>query len=450
MYCVRCGTKNPEDARFCKSCGRVVEEDAPSASPAEPSNGEDPAAHEEPPAADAPAERAPADRARTLLKLAHEHYTVGDVAGALNCAEEAAHINGDDAEVHLLLSTLYERQGDVDRAIREREVVLQLVPDSLPDREKLESLKAGVVQKSKPAITSAHELDPRLLDTPAGAAAAALGVTLLVTLLGAAIVWMRNGNEHKVTAQKPPAASQAGGASNMKPLGGAGPTPMPPQENTTAATPFQQMQQQPPAQPGNSQPMQPAPNTTGLDPARPISPAPVNPGVGAPLENSEPRGSTRRSDDAGTIYLPQGGNQGAPASRSAEGGSGQPTPRTDPGRIQIVVAPGGDAPSHSPTGATTTSMSSQSQKQIGLEAQRRGDHRAAAAAYEKALAGAGDDGPSLEQKLALCYQVLGDKQKAADHYTRAIQGYKALQAAGKAQDAASAIRSCEAGLKLNQ
>ncbi|MBM3495390.1 MAG: zinc-ribbon domain-containing protein, partial [Armatimonadetes bacterium] len=184
MYCVECGTKNPDDAKFCKQCGRRMEAlgpagsapaEAPPAEPTRPAQAPDPEA-----------------RYKELLALGFRHYDHAEYDAAALAVMSALEVRPDSTDAHALLSTIYERLGDREKAIAERERVLQLNPASIADREKLEALRSGIAQVAPRKILSSHRPDPTFWDTPAGAAAAAGIVTVVVVVIGYAVTLYRD------------------------------------------------------------------------------------------------------------------------------------------------------------------------------------------------------------------------------------------------------------------
>ena len=127
MFCTACGVKNPGDANFCKQCGHRMER-----SNSRPLSEEEFAF---------PAD--PNETVRKLLVTAYKHYEIQNLDAALRACHEAVLIRPDSTDVHSLMSTLYEKQGNIPLAITEREKVLDLNPGSIADREKLDELKEG-------------------------------------------------------------------------------------------------------------------------------------------------------------------------------------------------------------------------------------------------------------------------------------------------------------------
>lgn len=448
MYCVQCGTKNPEDARFCKQCGRRMEpptEDQ-AGKPAEVETTSAPSVAPAP----SPAELVPDPEARyrELMAQAFRHYARGEYEPARDACHDALDLRADMAEAHALLSTIYERMGDIEKAIEERERVLELNPASLADREKLDALRSGIVRTGQMRIMSVREYPGNFWDSPAGAAVAAIAATIVVIIIGYAIISYREGRNHAAgptesVAQNTVPQTSAGSTAN------AGPAMSPAFSGAPPAPQVQQsQQQQPPMQPSmqgmrqNSGSQQPAMPPLQLRPEQ----QPLEPSAGPPGTNT-----------GGTFFDPgQPTNSGAPppAQTKPPDGAGSSS-SSSPGRIEIVVAPQGDGganPSpNAPPNVSGADMESRNNAEIARNLQTAGRYREAAQAWERALAGSGANAPRYHQMAALCYQRIGDKANARRHYSEAIRGYRDATAQGADKDAtAQAIQACEAGLKLCQ
>jgi tetratricopeptide (TPR) repeat protein len=440
MYCVECGTKNPDDARFCKQCGRKMEPAGDA--PAEPQSEAAPRS--------AAAEHIldPEARYKELLAQGFRHYDRGEFDGARDACRDAVDLRPDGTDAHALLSTCYERLGDIEKAIAERERVLELNPASIADREKLEALRTGITQVAPRRILSPRLKANGFWDSPAGAALAAVAAALVVIAVGYGVVTYR---EQRTRHSAPGSGTPPGGAVGSTSAGNPAPA-MPP--GFSGATPAAQPQtplatsaaQQPPASGAR----------TGF-PQGDLGPLPLRP----QQPRLEAQASPAEPDTgSGGFFDPGAGSASPPANprvaNSAGPGSGSATGSSPgPGRIEIVVAPQGPGPGNpspnAPGGATSSQMESRNNAEIARNLQLAGDYRRAAQAWERALAGAGDDSARIHQAAALCYQRVGDNPNARRHYGEAIQDYRDLMSAGKAKEAAEqGIRTCEAGLKVCQ
>jgi tetratricopeptide (TPR) repeat protein len=494
MFCTDCGTRNPDDARFCKQCGhRTAKGAAPKISEEE---------FALPESAD--------EKVRRLLLRAYERYEARDLAAAVAVTREALELRPDSTDAHSLLSTLYEKQGERELAIAERETVLRLNPGSIADREKLDELKDGKPSGAVPRIHVNHRsTPPGVFDTPGGQAAVAVGVMAVVLVLGFIGIWVSR-----------PKAAEAKGTGTLDARGGAqvstpfsapagmsasGSAPRQLAQNTpntqnTQSAPSGQNYAGPAAQPRNGagviyrndQYPQPAAMTQNgartlppLNNAGPIGPAPVNPprqgGIAAlntrPAQNDGGYDQPGASSRGGTVHLTDTtgsqvpvANAGAPSavtSNASTPNSAQTNPpRPNTGRIEIIVSPGPPTGSSGTTGNSGSvnagnnsagpgvsggTFDSVSHRRAAQDAQSRGDYRKALASYLRALDGAGDDAGAIHQQMGLCYQRLDDGANAVNHYREAIKVYRAQVAAGRNVEAANrGIAACETGIKVVQ
>lgn len=434
MYCIRCGTKNPDDARFCKQCGRQME---PAEEPAQ--------AHQPEAAATTPvAEHVPDPEARfaELMAQARRAYERDDFEAAREACRDALDLKPDSAEAHALLSTVYEHLGDIDRAIAERERVVELNPNSLADKEKLDALRVGIAQVgARRRIVSPRIPPPTFWDTSWGAAIAAAAAGLAVLLVGYGVLAYREAH----TKQAPPTQTA------QNPVSGTIPSTAPPNPAFTGAPPA--ASNQPAVQP-QAPPSQP--NTTSRPPAMseqpPLSPLPIRPEA-PPLE-SRPRDSGQNRD--GGFFDPsQSGTSPANPPANPSGASGSSAGTQGPGRIEIVVAPRGDGSSlpspNTPSKPGDAALESRNNAEIARNLQLAGKYREAASAWERALAGAGGEAARYHQNAALCYQRIGDKANARRHYQEAIRLYQEkLGVAEESEAAKQGIQACQAGLRLTQ
>ena len=386
------------------------------------------------------AEHVPDPEARysELIAQAFRYYDREEFEAAREACRDALDLKPDAAEAHALLSTIYEHLGDIPKAIEERERVVELSPNSFADREKLAALRAGIAQVGgRRRIVSPRLPAPTFWDTPWGAAVAAVATALVVLIVGYGILAYRESRTppNGKTGAPAPAVSGTIPGTVSSPAPPAAPAPAQP----TAP-------QQPPMQP-QQQPAQA--RTPEPPPSQAVSPLPITPQT-PPLE-ARTRESQPPSANGGFFDPSQPApGQGSPTPQQPSGSTANP----GPGRIEIVVAPrpgGSELPSPNAPSTTTPQMESRNNAAIAQNLQLAGRYREAAQAWERALAGAGDDAPRYHQNAALCYHRTGDKANARRHYSEAIRLYRDRIAAGGDREAAEqGIRACEAGLKLTQ
>lgn len=470
LFCTACGAKNVADANYCKQCGHRLEKTGPLRITEE-----------------AFALAATRDeQVRELLVLAYRRYEDGDLAGAVETCGRALGAAPNSTDAHSLMSTLYEKQGEREKAIAERERVLELNPGSIADREKLEELREGTLTLTRRKIISAHRASRGLFETRAGAAAVAIGAALFVLVAGALAIVLGRPKKVEALAQRPASAQAAGPYgglyANASPNGwGAFPGYAGPQ----AYAQYPQNVQNAQATPRAAQPEQSAARShssaradeypDGPPVSHQVPPMRIVPRV-PDISDGFGRSGAGQPDQNGVVHLPDNGlapseigppptGANTPATISASGQTpGQiqsqtPAPRHNQGKIEIIVAPDTtragsvNTPSRrADTGdAGTPTMDARSQRRVALDLQMRSQYRQAATAYIKALDGAGDDAAEIHQQIGLCYQRMDDHDSAVAQYNAAIDAYKSLIAAGKNVEAAKrGIRTCEAGIKACQ
>lgn len=460
MFCTACGTKNPADANFCKRCGQKIEKT------------ETPAITEE----EFALPKGTDERFNELLLLAFQKNEAGDIDEALRACREALELRPTSTDAHSLMSTLYEKKGDVAKAIAEREKVLELNPGSIADREKLDLLRDGTLQIKPRKITTVRRTSRAVLfDTPAGAAVAAVAVTLLVFLVGAWAVMARGSGKPPTTAVSPPrpslpvspgvTAPNLGAYSQNAGAGAPGaPSNVASTPSMGAYTPWNSppASQMPSAQPGADAARRPAPDqdARGMVPRNSVFPLQVAPPAAAPLEREARPNGSAQPDNNNTFYLPDETPPARPPEPTTGTGNntGAAPSRPGPGRIEITVSPdspggktdarGAASPPDSKSDPHAPTMESRARRAGAQQYQLQGNYRNAVKEYLKALDGAGDDAASIHQQLALCYQRLDEKENAIAHYQQAIDAYKALIAAGRNTEIASrGLKASEAGLR---
>ncbi len=450
MYCTQCGTRNPDDANFCQKCGRQIGRAIRPLDDAEYS-----------------VLQQPEDRVGDLLATAFKRREQGDMEGAIRACATALQVRPESTSAHSLLGMLFEEQGEKDKAITQFERVLSLNPGSIADREKLEQLRDATTAITPRKITSSQKKGTTLFDSPAGAAAAAVAVFLLVLGIGAWAAWTRDRNrvEARTTTQ-----SAAG------PINQQTPGPMPSQQvNSSSPTPVFNY-----GWPAGVNPVNPnvyAANSqiTMTQPNGPTQPVPANEGPRvqklptygtpfnagrvsippAPISNLPRLSAAPIPGSENTVHLPD--NNGLARNELGPGPNpavrtGTDSPRSNPGKIEIIVSQdGGNSAAPGTPSTTPASMDSRSRQAIANQAQLEGDYRRAAREYLKSLDGSGDDAAGIHQKIGICYQRLDDKASAIAHYNDAIAEYKRQIAAGRNVDSAqSGIKACERSLKVLQ
>jgi tetratricopeptide (TPR) repeat protein len=454
MFCNECGANNTSDANFCKQCGRRFEKTAqPKVEDEQYSLPEH-----------------PDERVRDLLLLAFSKKEIGELDESIKACTEALAINPSSTDAHSLMSSLYERKGDIPHAIEEREKVLVLNPGSIADREKLEQMRDANLHLTPKKITSSRRLpSSSLFDNPGAVALIAIAITLFILMVGAGIVWSRSrhavsqqdnaqvpsfsvpvqANSGKQNAVTPPAQMAGGavspflngysGGQNYSPYQGWN---VPNQFNNPTSIP---QSLTPPAS-------RTLPDISASSPPPSTLPS-IHTGSTPPLDHytAVPMKAVGNNNQGSTVHLPD-----SSSISQQDTVAPLPAPSNPPGRIDIQVLPdnGSAPPSRSNTQPSNNNvnMSSQSSLQIAQTYQRQGQYQQALKEYTRSLDGADEGiGAFIQQQMALCYQRLGDNENAVAHYKDAISLYQNQLNAGRNTDVARAgIQTCQAGIRACQ
>ncbi len=158
--CPKCGQDSPDQARFCRFCGNRLGTGA-GAEAVDP-------------------DLTPEQRAQRLLEEAFRLSEQGRILAAIQTCQQALQLNSNSTSAHSLLGTLYQRQGDRERAIREYEQVLALSPESTVERRLLNELM-GVPTAAQPALHVSPKVARFALTGAAGAVAALAVLALLLS-----------------------------------------------------------------------------------------------------------------------------------------------------------------------------------------------------------------------------------------------------------------------------
>ncbi|HEX5324115.1 MAG TPA: tetratricopeptide repeat protein, partial [Capsulimonadaceae bacterium] len=173
IFCTQCGTPNTRDSKFCKECGEsLVTTYAPKISSdpfVQAGLGRD-------------------DQVQRLLDMAFWHNEAGNIGAALLACQAALALNDRSVTAWSLMGCLYEKKGDLDKAIEAFEVVTALNPDSMADAQKLEALRRGVHIKAVPQPATYRWVPPAMAryvqERPSAPAVGAAGATVAVLILG--------------------------------------------------------------------------------------------------------------------------------------------------------------------------------------------------------------------------------------------------------------------------
>jgi len=444
IFCTQCGTPNTRDSKFCKECGEsLVTTYAPKIS-------SDPFVQ---------AGLGREDQIERLLDMAFWHNEAGNIGAALLACQAALALNDRCVTAWSLIGCLYEKKGELDKAIEAFEVVTALNPESMADAQKLEALRRGVHVKAVPQPASYRWVPPAMArfvqERPSAPAIGAAGAALAVLVLGLVAIrplfsadnrysatytsnlsanrsaWS-NGTPGSVAQDISPevamSPSRVTGASILPPASAAAPTIAPP------------------AAPASRDPF-------------------AGPSSGYVSPTSTPKHSSEGRQEASAAPLPPLGLKGVPSASDVE-----PLPAAADGQspVSAVVA---SVPEHT---VPVTTLSND-QPSPGTTDSLPGDNGAPPPAPRISItihgspAGNGDgstqvppdNGPTEQhlvltqgsgamlQQQALTYQEQGDYSHAQAAYRRAISAYKSDLDAGRDSDAAvRGIQACETGLQI--
>lgn len=375
--CPKCGKDSPDQAKFCRFCGGQLGAGVESAATPETTIS-------------------PEQRSQKLLEEAFRLSEQGRILAAIQTCQQALALNPQSTSAHSLLGTLYERQGDREKAIREYEQVLTLSPESTVERRRLNELM-GVATAREPVTVS-----PRVARF---ALTGAFAVLCLVAI--AAFTLTRPDKQpRKEMALRSRAASASGGE----------------------AVTFQQ-----------DSPMLPTPGRA-LSPARTawIAPPPA-PRARAWASTAAP--SVQTPANPGSSYLAPGAylypSTGADRYYAGRRTAAAPLAGAQQYRGAPVVGSG-------PWTSLPGGVSQQSAREYYLQ----GNYQQAAQSYQQYLAQNPSSGGATREELGWVYLQMGQRDQAAEQYRDAMRSYQMDLARGHNTEAARhGLRTCEAAIK---
>jgi tetratricopeptide (TPR) repeat protein len=127
MFCTQCGAYNTDDSRFCHQCGHRLQPER-----------KIPPLDESVFQLESPEQQ---QKIQQLLDEALTHESEGRLHEAALACEGVLVLDPANTSAHSLLGLIYEKQGDLQKAVAEYEKVVALNPDSAADRAKLEELR---------------------------------------------------------------------------------------------------------------------------------------------------------------------------------------------------------------------------------------------------------------------------------------------------------------------
>lgn len=417
ISCKNCMAQNSLDSTFCKKCGTTLPDDDL---------------------------RQAREKLETAVADGFRIFNAGRTAEAMQIAETAVRANPISTAALSLKAMCHERLGQISEALECHERVLEIDPDSMIDKIKVNDLRNLLVARTSVAAVP----DRRMAIVSA--------VAMIVLVLSIGVVVARSGGkaDSKLATNAPVTTNPADVAKGSR----FDPPVTPP--------------------PGQSQPND-----------KPNAPAG---GTAAPSGGTTPPApATNRGGGDAPIRLPEGGTngRGLPSPNGNEGdmGPGYGPVFVNPGIVKTPVATdhsvqkttvpegGGDPPPVdtppqkkeapgimdirivSGRGATPSDPNDPGSHSNGVEALLRtarsqyqiANYSAAATSYERALR-AGADPASGNQRLAQCYEKLGRNSDALAAYGRAITSLQGAIDSGRGDKdrLSAALDSCKQAVKV--
>ncbi|MFI5387064.1 MAG: tetratricopeptide repeat protein [Fimbriimonadales bacterium] len=426
VSCKNCMAQNSLDSAFCKKCGTTLPADDVQQ-------------------AKAKLEAAVADGFRI--------FNAGRTEEAMQVAEVAVRANPSSTAALSLKAMCHERVGQVAEALECNERVLEIDPDSMIDKIKVNDLRNLLVARSSIAAVP----DRRMAFM--GAAAA----FVLVASIGLVIARSGNRSSDRV-AQDTPAVVQPQGSngthfeSSPSSAGSAAPAQGGTggvQQGNVPAAPKPDAAGPKPHDDGPTDSNKPATDfhphsvedsSRGLpNPGPGNAPLIVDPGV---LAKATGRETPAENPRTGRTAPPPVGGDPDPKSEGGDQTVTQPKQQA-PGimDIQVVSRNGKPAsessdPNAHPNGIQALLRTARSQYQVG-------NYSAAATSYERALR-AGASASSGNQRLAECYEKLGRNSEAVAAYNRAIDALQADISVGRGDKnrQSAALDVCKQAVKV--
>jgi tetratricopeptide (TPR) repeat protein len=446
IFCTQCGTPNTKDSKFCKECGESL------VTTYTPKISSDPFVQ---------AGLGKEDQIERLLDMAFWHNEAGNIGAALLACQAALALNDRSATAWSLMGCLYEKKGDLDKAIEAFEVVTNLNPDSVADAQKLEALRRGIHVKAVPQPANYRWVPPALArfvqEKPSAPAIGAAGAAVAIIILGLVAVHpLFSANNRYANADEPnisvarsawssgtpgtvtqdiapsrttaphslvaSAPSPGGMANVITPSVAPRPDPFAGSESpiaTTTPAVSHTAQRHETSDTAANKSLPPLPPSVGLPSGSDVQPIPSPDGGQAPITAMVAQVPQHTIP---VTNIPPGDAQQAPGSDSLPGEDGAPPPAS---RISITVH-------GSPTDSTDNASPVP------------GDN----GPVRNHLVLSQGSGASLQQ-TALNYQEQGNYSSAQAAYKRAIAAYQADLDAGRDSDAAvRGIQACETGLQI--
>jgi tetratricopeptide (TPR) repeat protein len=410
MFCTQCGAYNTDDSRFCHQCGHRLQPERKM-----------PPLDESVFQLDSPEQQ---QKIQQLLDEALTHESQGRLHEAALACEGVLVLDPANTSAHSLLGLIYEKQGDLQKALAEYEKVVALNPDSVADRAKLEEVRRRLHMPSPRPPQEEPNQAPLLI---------AIFVAVGLFVLGLAAMNYQARPRSSPAPTQTPAVTQSAPPAAYSPYNwyapaapGYAPPPVPQMpplkpDNLSVAPPRERSAEQ--------QGSATRAERTPLPPLPPITVVPSQ-SAATPSNRSHGRTSSPEPSTGGSVVMPD---------VALQPGAGGQTPERQP-VMEITVRPGtgGNGGVVAPP---PPSMESEDLMRVAQQHQLAGRYREAIPLYQKALQGATDKG-FIYQQIGLCYQRLGELDSARNAYQQAIAEYERQIAAN--QNVERARRGLEA------
>ncbi len=419
VSCKSCLAHNSLDSTFCKKCGATL------------------------PADDLKQAK---DKLEAVIADGFKVFSAGRTSEAMQVAETAVLANPSSTAALSLKAMCHERLGQVAEALECHERVLEIDPDSMLDKIKVNDLKNLLV-----ARTSIAAIPDRR-----NAIITAVAAFVLIISIGVVLARGSGRSSDGPTTSQPIANLQPKGSvfdppatvANPGPPQGqqgtgqpAGGAPNPTETNKTPGTPERHVADDP----GK---VLPAPSGDGRLPKPDDGTSPVR----VSIENPDQLrgGPTNTVATHPSVASSTGPKDPDPVTTVVDPGTqNNPARQNDPGIMDIQVTSGkgksgsdSSDPATHPNGVQALLRTARSQYQIS-------NYSAAATSYERALR-AGANPASANQRLAECYEKLGRSSEAVAAYNRAIDALKADIDGGRGDKArlSNALDVCKQAVKV--
>jgi tetratricopeptide (TPR) repeat protein len=412
MFCTQCGAYNTDDSRFCHQCGHRLQPERKM-----------PPLDESVFQLDSPEQQ---QKIQQLLDEALTHESQGRLHEAALACEGVLVLDPANTSAHSLLGLIYEKQGDLQKALAEYEKVVALNPDSAADRAKLEELRRRLhLPPPRPPREEPNQA-PLLI---------AIFVAVGLFVLGLAAMNYQARPKTSPSPTQTPAVTQSAPSAAYPPYNWYAPAAPSYPQPSVPQMPTMSTDNLPVAPPPRRSAERAGSDTRGertpLPPLPPITVVPSQPAT-TPSPSNRSQGSTGSQEPSigGSVVMPD---------VALQPGAGGQTPERQP-VMEITVRPGtgGNGGVVAPP---PPSMESEDLMRVAQQHQLAGRYREAIPLYQKALQGATDKG-FIYQQIGLCYQRLGELDSARNAYQQAIAEYERQIAAN--QNVERARRGLEA------